>query len=1776
MAEKISIVKLDGSYFQIRDYKLPLLPLKQFIMNYTCRTFLFVVAFLVTKTGFAQLFSGQQIIAEGTNTNDVSSICTADLDGDGYSDVVASYTDNDKVVWYRNLGNGSFGAQQLLSNYVWNPESVHAADMDGDGDLDLLFASSGINKIALLKNQGAGYFVYQEINEEEIGYISLVTSADINGDGALDVLAFDPSEGKIIWFLNLGGGQFNSVPQGFYVWGGFIPNIVAADLDGDGDNDLLCPTVEDNKISWFKNLGNGNFGTQLTITTQALSAYSVEAVDLDGDGDRDVLSASIDDDKIAWYQNLGNSTFGPQQIVSTQADGAFDVKSADLNGDGDLDILSASYYDDKIAWYESLGGGLFGPQQIITSQLNGAKALRATDFDNDTDIDVVAFSALDNDIVWHKNQTAGCMNSNACNYSPAAIIDNGSCCFNNCEYLIGQGSDVDGDGVTTCGGDCDDNNSAIHPGATEICNGIDDDCDTLIDEGFDADGDGYTTLQGDCNDNNALMSPGNPEICNGFDDDCDNQIDEGFDVDGDGYTICEGDCNDNSASIFPNNYNIFGNEQTISSITGTPVAIYPADLDGDGDKDMLTCTRNTSRIAWFKNLGAGQWGLEQIISTAVNRPTSVFAADLDGDGDLDALSTSRDDDKVAWYQNLGNGNFGSQQILTTAADAAQSVYAADLDEDGDLDVLSASYNDDDVSWFRNLGGGQFSAEIILDNSLDGAWSVYASDLNADGDLEVLATALNEDWVIYHQNFGGGVFLGTSLVSGWPPTVDGPSSVYAADLNGDGYNDVLSASSFDDKIAWYSSADASVNQRVISTQADYANTVRSADLDGDGDMDVISASSNDDKIAWYENRGGNVNFSAQRIISTTADAVESIEVADVDGDGALDVVATNRTNNKFIWFRNIVAIGGCTDPNACNFDPAALANNGSCCYSNCSTPNEGLDADNDGYTIGAGDCNDNNASVHPGATEICNDIDDDCDNLIDEEVDGDCDGYTVCGGDCNDNNASIYPGATEICNGIDDDCDNLIDDGFDVDGDGYTSCAGDCNDNNSAVNPGATENVCNNIDDDCDGTVDEGRINGCTNPIACNYNAGANCDNGSCTFATTWYLDSDADNYYSSTQSACTSPGAGWSNSPGNGGGDCNDSNTAVRPGATEICGNGIDDDCDVSIDETCCTLVASAVANNTSCGNTNDGSIIATAINGLAPFTYSINGITFSSNNTFTNLTAGVYTVTIHDDNSCVSTTTVTIGPNTGPSAPAAINGPIGVCRNQTGVVFSVAPVAGATSYLWTLPTGATGSSTTNSISLAFSLTYNTGNLCVRAVNACGQSAQTCLSVPVFLTVPSTPGTISGGNVNACSNTSKVYSIAPVSTATSYLWTAPTNATITAGQGTTQVTVSFGSNFGSSGTIIVRAVNCKGNSGMRTLTVYNKPNIPSLISGTASPVCGGTTQTYSISATNGATNYTWAVPAGATLNSGQGTTSISVTFPTVFLSGVISVYASSACGNSPTRTLSVNAALGSPAYATGPTNNLCGGGTFTYTVPAIAGAISYNWTAPSGCTITANTGTSVTLSIPSNFMSGNLCYTVTHGCGTSSPRCTVLSAVPKMPAVISGSSTLCANSTGHVFSTLQEGTNTYTWTVPAGCSIASGQGTNSVTVNWGATNGTISVKGYNACGESTYPRTKNIYVTACLQGDNTGEDENQTTTTRSDEALKVEVYPNPNTGQFVIISEFDGDFVIHDEMGRTVSTFQLSADNYRQMEINDLAAGMYFVIGRKDALVVTRKVAVVR
>ena len=115
--------------------------------------------------------------------------------------------------------------------------------------------------------------------------------------------------------------------------------------------DVLSASNYDDKIAWYENTdGQGTFSAQKTITTQTDGAWSVYAADIDGDGDVDVLSAASFDDKVAWYENTdGQGTF----VKTHQANGAWSVYAADLDGDGDIDVLSASASDKKIAWYEN-------------------------------------------------------------------------------------------------------------------------------------------------------------------------------------------------------------------------------------------------------------------------------------------------------------------------------------------------------------------------------------------------------------------------------------------------------------------------------------------------------------------------------------------------------------------------------------------------------------------------------------------------------------------------------------------------------------------------------------------------------------------------------------------------------------------------------------------------------------------------------------------------------------------------------------------------------------------------------------------------------------------------------------------------------------------------------------------------------------------------------------------------------------------------------------------------------------------------------------------------------------------------------------------------------------------------------------------------------------------------------------------------------------------------------------------------------------------------------
>jgi hypothetical protein len=320
---------------------------------------------------------------------------------------------------------------------------------------------------------------------------------------------------------------------------------------------------------------------------------------------------------------------------------------------------------------------------------------------------------------------------------------------------------------------------------------------------------------------------------------------------------------------------------------------------------------------------------------------------------------------------------------------------------------------------------------------------------------------------------------------------------------------------------------------------------------------------------------------------------------------------------------------------------------------------------------------------------------------------------------------------------------------------------------------------------------------------------------------------------------------------------------------------------------------------------------------------------------------------------------------------------PVPVITSNTGIFSicnqsSITLNAGAFAhYIWS--TGA----------ITQTIAVNSGNtytVTVTDLNGCTASATT--TTVLNLSVPSKPGVISGPAAGMCGRTG-TYSISPVPTATSYLWTVTGGGTttITNTQGTTSVNITFGTFINA--TVSVKAINACGQSSARTLAVISKPTPPLTIYGNKNGVCKTNGLIYSTDPVFGAGSYNWTVPANVTLVSGQGTNAITVNFLTGFSSGNICVRAANSCGNSTFKCITVNGKPQTPVSINGPANVCANQTGVVYSTPSVAGATSYLWSVPPQAIIVSGQGTP---SIVVNFghSAGEVEVLAINACGTSS------------------------------------------------------------------------------------------------------------------------------------------------------------------------------------------------
>ena len=377
-------------------------------------------------------------------------------------------------------------------------------------------------------------------------------------------------------------------------------------------------------------------------------------------------------------------------------------------------------------------------------------------------------------------------------------------------------------------------------------------------------------------------------------------------------------------------------------------------------------------------------------------------------------------------------------------------------------------------------------------------------------------------------------------------------------------------------------------------------------------------------------------------------------------------------------------------------------------------------------------------------------------------------------------------------------------------------------------------------------------------------------------------------------------------------------------------------------------------------------------------------------------LTGTIYRIRVISSNPVIisSDNGSNISINNQPSS-ISISGNAGFCRPSTGNIYNATPVQSGVIYNWTSPSGGsiTNGAGTDAITVSFSASAVSGNVCVTASNSCGTSAQTCKAITLRTTTPSTPGTITGSN-NGCPGDIKLYSIRKISNSDSYLWTPPIGATINGSSSSfttpdTTVTVTFTPSYNGD-TLRVKSINCIGSGTTERKLRINKnnPATPGTITGTTTGLCNVSGNSYAINSISNALSYTWRTNiAGATIN---GSTTLVTTINTVtanfssFVSCQLYVKANNNCGSSAERSLTVYARPAVPASITGPVTVCDGDSNVIYSTGIVTNASTYNWTTLSGSTITNGQGTTaIKIKFGSTPLTGNVRVRSQNVCASS-------------------------------------------------------------------------------------------------------------------------------------------------------------------------------------------------
>ena len=711
---------------------------------------------------------------------------------------------------------------------------------------------------------------------------------------------------------------------------------VFVNIDGDGVPDMLLTKYYDNKLVWHKNLGNGNFGPETILYSGFETVYDLQLGDLNQDDTPDLTFVTHQSHTVYYCLGIEGGGLSIPEPITSNLDHPYSSSIGDFDGDGDGDVVVTSYSNNLSFWL-SFDNGEPTVNSTVVSNRSYPTYTRALDLDDDG-VDEILMAHNGGQGLWiYQYDASGAawdetqlLTGDISNEIQIVEVDDVTYVFcrtgdrirwNDYNETWGEYGEFQIPGLT-----------AFHVSH--------DSAGFVITASSSAGVEVYQSE--DLSSWEMTVASSTPSF---------RYIIDASDLD---LGLVASEYNPMRVYSLPTGESgsIDGSSIPLTSI-GIAGGIPTLALQADSDAEQEILIKSGNELVLLNSTGQGEWDDGVVVLSGADFRL-MEAADIDDDGDDDVLLGTWTEDRVAWLECLGNGTFSAIRSISLNTDT-YDIEWVDVNGDGLMDVVASASNSAGVFVWTQVSGSSplaFEGPVNVAEGQEGMGlaKMNWADFNNDGKQDVV--------VAYGWNSFVGI-QGASMSFEWTPltTENGKvllqsyrSDLQTADINGDGYEDVVFGN-WDRNISFIDNSTGDPNDWEVKYFTDNSPTITAninprrvtdlelIDVDQDGDYEIVSCT-DDNAYEGVFAFDVDENWESTHVVNLIPGVpfvsghhrnIIDMEWGDFDADGDLDLVAVMESENRVYFSDNVLETAGCTDELAVNFDAGASVDDGSCAF-----------------------------------------------------------------------------------------------------------------------------------------------------------------------------------------------------------------------------------------------------------------------------------------------------------------------------------------------------------------------------------------------------------------------------------------------------------------------------------------------------------------------------------------------------------------------------------------------------------------------------------------------------------------------------------------------------------------------------------------------------------------------------------------------------------------------------------------------------------------------------